>query len=127
MSTADDGTEDLRTERRGHALWLTIDRPARRNAMSAAVLSGLSAGLARAAADDDIRVVVVTGAGDQAFCAGADLSKGSGSFQFDPSRPHYANPTAPPSGRNQPSRLDGGARRAAWLRLISGRRGSGAG
>jgi enoyl-CoA hydratase/carnithine racemase len=79
---------DLRTERRGHALWLTIDRPERRNAMSAAVIAGIGAGLARAQADDDIRAVVITGAGDKAFCAGADLARGSGSFQFDPSRPH---------------------------------------
>ncbi|HYF59671.1 MAG TPA: enoyl-CoA hydratase/isomerase family protein [Burkholderiaceae bacterium] len=79
---------ELRAERRGHALWLTIDRPARRNAISPAVIAGLSAGLALARDDDAIRAVVITGAGDQAFCAGADLAKGSGSFQFDPSRPH---------------------------------------
>ncbi len=79
---------DLRAERRGHALWLTIDRPERRNALSPAVLAGISAGLDEAAADDAIRAVVITGAGDRAFCAGADLAKGSGSFQFDPSRPH---------------------------------------
>jgi enoyl-CoA hydratase/carnithine racemase len=84
----DETATDLRTERRGHALWLTIDRPARRNAISAAVVAGISAGLREAAADDAIRAVVITGAGEQAFCAGADLAKGSGSFQFDPSRPH---------------------------------------
>jgi enoyl-CoA hydratase/carnithine racemase len=81
---------ELRAERRGHALWLTIDRPERRNALSPAVLAGISAGLDEAAADDAIRAVVITGAGDRAFCAGADLAKGSGSFQFDPSRPHLA-------------------------------------
>jgi enoyl-CoA hydratase/carnithine racemase len=86
--TAAPSAPELRRERRGHALWLTIDRPARRNAISPAVLAGLSAGLAEAAGDDTIRVVVITGAGEQAFCAGADLSKHSGSFQFDPSRPH---------------------------------------
>lgn len=79
---------ELRAERRGHALWLTIDRPARRNALSPAVLAGISAGLDEAAADDAIRAIVITGAGEQAFCSGADLAKGSGSFQFDPSRPH---------------------------------------
>ena len=81
---------ELRAERRGHALWLTIDRPERRNALSPAVLAGISAGLDEAADDDAIRAVVITGAGDRAFCAGADLAKGSGSFQFDPSRPHLA-------------------------------------
>lgn len=81
---------ELHAERRGHALWLTIDRPTRRNALSASVVAGLCAGLDQAQADDAIRAVVITGAGDKAFCAGADLSKGSGSFQFDPSRPHLA-------------------------------------
>ena len=89
------GTTDLHAELRGHALWLTIDRPARRNAISADVIRGLSAGLARAQADDAIRAVVITGAGDKAFCAGADLSKGSGSFVHDPSRPaHRADDAA---------------------------------
>ncbi len=39
-------------------------------------------------AEPEIRAVVLTGAGDKAFCAGADLGRGSGSFQFDPSVPH---------------------------------------
>lgn len=90
MSTTTDAAPELRTERRGHALWLTIDRPARRNAISPGVLAGLSAGLAQAADDDAIRAVVITGAGDRAFCAGADLARGTGSFEFDPSRPHLA-------------------------------------
>ena len=38
--------------------------------------------------DPEVRAVVLTGSGDKAFCAGADLAKGSGSFQFDPSQPH---------------------------------------
>jgi methylglutaconyl-CoA hydratase len=81
---------ELRVERRGHTLWLTIDRPERRNALSPEVLAGISAGLDEAAADDGIRAIVLTGAGDRAFCAGADLAKGAGSFEFDPSRPHLA-------------------------------------
>jgi enoyl-CoA hydratase/carnithine racemase len=52
---------------------ITIDREDRRNAIDPAVVAGLRAGLARAAADDAIRVVVLTGAGERAFCAGADL------------------------------------------------------
>ena len=81
-------SDELKIEKRGHALWLTIDRPAQRNAMNSAVLQGIRAGLTQAQADADVRVVVLTGAGDKAFCAGADLAKGSGSFQFDPSLPH---------------------------------------
>jgi methylglutaconyl-CoA hydratase len=81
-------SEELKIEKRGHAMWLTIDRPAQRNAMNGAVLQGIRAGLEQAHADPAVRAVVLTGAGDKAFCAGADLAKGSGSFQFDPSLPH---------------------------------------
>jgi enoyl-CoA hydratase/carnithine racemase len=52
----------------------TINRPERRNAMSYGVMSGLRDAMARARDDDDVRVVVLTGAGDKAFCAGADLT-----------------------------------------------------
>jgi enoyl-CoA hydratase len=53
---------------------VTINRPERRNAMSYGVMSGLRDAIASAAADDAVRVVVLTGAGDKAFCAGADLT-----------------------------------------------------
>ena len=52
---------------------ITIDRPWRRNAMSFAVMQGLREALALAKGDAAVRVVVLTGAGDRAFCAGADL------------------------------------------------------
>ena len=81
-------SEELKIDQRGHALWLTIDRPAQRNAMNSAVLQGIREGLEQAHKDSEVRAVVLTGAGDKAFCAGADLAKGSGSFQFDPSQPH---------------------------------------
>jgi len=55
---------------------VTINRPERRNAMSFDVMQGLRDAFARARADDDVRVVVLTGAGDKAFCAGADLGGG---------------------------------------------------
>lgn len=58
----------------GGAATLTINRPERRNALSGEVMDGLLDGLARARTDPDVRVVVITGAGDGAFCAGADLS-----------------------------------------------------
>ena len=53
---------------------ITIDRAERRNALSGAIVRELRAAVARAKADDAVRVVVLTGAGDKAFCAGADLS-----------------------------------------------------
>ncbi len=57
---------------------LTINRPERRNAMSWDVMTGLRDGLDAARADPEVRVVVLAGAGDEAFCAGADLSAMSG-------------------------------------------------
>src|SRR6195952_1424868 len=52
---------------------VTINRPERRNAMSYGVMQGLRDAVAQAKDDDAVRVVVLTGAGDRAFCAGADL------------------------------------------------------
>jgi enoyl-CoA hydratase/carnithine racemase len=57
-----------------HVARVTINRPERRNAMSWSVLTELRAAMAEAKADADVRVVVITGAGDKAFCAGADLT-----------------------------------------------------
>ncbi len=61
------------TTRNGHILTITINRPEARNAVNAAVHVGIGIALDEAEADPDIRVVIVTGAGDKAFCAGADL------------------------------------------------------
>jgi enoyl-CoA hydratase/carnithine racemase len=55
--------------------WLTIDRPEARNALSAAVRAGLWDGVRRFDADDAAAVLVLTGAGDKAFCAGGDLAE----------------------------------------------------
>ena len=52
---------------------LTINRPEARNALSPEVMEGLLAAFDRAGADAAVRVVVLTGAGDKAFCAGGDL------------------------------------------------------
>jgi enoyl-CoA hydratase len=66
-------SEGLRYERVGAAAVLTIDRPARRNAIDAAAAEAFRRGLADFEADDAARVLVLTGAGGEAFCAGADL------------------------------------------------------
>ena len=55
--------------------WLTIDRPDARNALNKAVRDGLWAGTRRFNADDSARVLVLTGAGTRAFCAGGDLKE----------------------------------------------------
>jgi len=65
--------EEVRYERVGAAAVLTIDRPERRNAVDAATARALRAGLGRFEADAGARVLVLTGAGGEAFCAGADL------------------------------------------------------
>ena len=61
---------------------LTIDREERRNALSWALIADLRAALALAKADGDVRVVVLTGAGTKAFCAGADLEGMAGDARF---------------------------------------------
>jgi enoyl-CoA hydratase/carnithine racemase len=68
-------TDPVLYERRGPAAWLTINRPEARNALSKAVRDALLAGVARFNADDQARVLVLTGAGDKAFCAGGDLKE----------------------------------------------------
>jgi enoyl-CoA hydratase len=60
-------------ERRGAAAVLTIDRAERRNAVDGPTAELLADGYERFEADDEARVLVLTGAGDLAFCAGADL------------------------------------------------------
>ncbi|HEY0881368.1 MAG TPA: enoyl-CoA hydratase/isomerase family protein, partial [Archangium sp.] len=52
---------------------LTIDREAARNALSPAVVKGLTEGLGNAERDPAVRAIVVTGAGERVFCAGGDL------------------------------------------------------
>jgi enoyl-CoA hydratase len=60
-------------ERVGSAAVLTIDRPERRNAVDLATATALRAGFDSFEADEGARVLVLTGAGGEAFCAGADL------------------------------------------------------
>ena len=83
---------ELLEEQRGPVLWLTINREERRNAISPGVLKALGAAMTRANQDRAVRAIVITGAGDRAFCAGADLQTGT-SFKFDYSEPHagFAN------------------------------------
>jgi enoyl-CoA hydratase len=66
-------TPAVRYERAGAAAVLTIDRPQRRNAVDGSTADALGDGYRRFAADDGARVLVLTGAGEDAFCAGADL------------------------------------------------------
>lgn len=71
------------------AFWITINRPDKRNAIHHGVIQGIREGLRLAHANPAIRVIVLTGAGDKAFCAGGDLQPGKG-FAFDFAKPNVA-------------------------------------
>lgn len=71
--------ETLLYERDGPILTITLNRPDKLNAYTAAMGAELEDAFRRADADDDVRVVIVTGAG-RGFCAGADISGGAGAF-----------------------------------------------
>jgi crotonobetainyl-CoA hydratase len=60
-------------ERRGHTMVITLNRPEARNAVNAEVGRLVGAAVSEADADPSVRAIVLTGAGDQAFSAGADL------------------------------------------------------
>ena len=72
MTALDTGTEDLRAEIDDGVAVITMNRPARRNAFSHAMVSALGAVLAQVESDDAVGCVVLTGAGG-AFCAGGDV------------------------------------------------------
>jgi enoyl-CoA hydratase len=65
----------VRYEVKDHVARITIDRPDRRNAIGQDVRRGLIEAFADAAVNDDVWLVALTGAGDQAFCAGGDLKE----------------------------------------------------
>jgi enoyl-CoA hydratase/carnithine racemase len=66
----------------GHVLWLTINRPEVRNALSPSALETLRAAFERAGSDPAVRVIVLSGAGGQAFSSGADLGSRGGTGVF---------------------------------------------
>lgn len=67
----------IETEPRGHTLVITLDRPEKMNALDTEMMEGLDAAWTRVREDDEIRVAIVTGAGDRAFCSGRDLFAGT--------------------------------------------------
>lgn len=67
--------QPVRVTTEGHVRWVRIHRPDRRNAIDTATRQQLVAAFADAGQDDQVRVVVLTGAGDRAFCAGRDLKE----------------------------------------------------
>lgn len=85
-------TGTVKLERRGAVLVVTIDREERRNALNESVAKGIAAGLDQAEGDRAIRAVLLTGAGEKAFCAGGDLQPAADGtpFTIDAADPrHY--------------------------------------
>lgn len=79
---------ELHYEVKNQAAWMTIDREYRRNALSVEVIDKFHEYLDRAEADEQVRLVVITGAGEKAFCSGADLASAmaSGGTPLDATR-----------------------------------------
>jgi enoyl-CoA hydratase len=67
--------ENLSYEVADRIAWITIDRPDKLNALNRATVESLAVAAAAAIADDDVGVLVVTGAGEKAFVAGADIAE----------------------------------------------------
>lgn len=68
-------SEHIKYEVRDGIAWLTIDRPEARNALNKAARDALTARCHEFAEDENAKVLILTGAGDKAFCAGADLKE----------------------------------------------------
>ncbi|PWG61197.1 crotonase/enoyl-CoA hydratase family protein [Sediminicurvatus halobius] len=77
-------TEILLCERRDEIAILTLNRPERLNALSYALIDALMATLGELEGDDTVRGIVITGAGDRAFSAGADISEFQHSVRAGP-------------------------------------------
>jgi enoyl-CoA hydratase len=67
--------ENIRTENKDGILWITIDRPKVRNALNAKTVEEIASAFASARSDDSVHAIIVTGAGEKAFVAGADINE----------------------------------------------------
>lgn len=86
--------ETIRVEISEGILTITLHRPDRMNAFTGQMMKDMVAAFDIADADDAVRAVIVTGAGDRAFCAGADLGSGSATFDYTkrPDRLEHGSP-----------------------------------
>ena len=82
--------DPVELKRESAVLTITINRAERRNALNEAVARGIAAGLDRAEADRSVRVVVLTGAGKDAFCAGGDMKPAADGARSGSTRPTRA-------------------------------------
>ncbi len=75
-------TQQTRVDITDGILTITLDRPDAMNAFTAQMMHEMIGAFDRADADDQVRAVIVTGSGERAFCAGADLSAGGATFDY---------------------------------------------
>ena len=75
--------EQIKLEQEGPIAILTLCRPDKMNAFTGKMMYEMLDAFDKTDANDDIRAVIVTGAGDRAFCAGADLSEGAKTFDYE--------------------------------------------
>ncbi|WP_306997653.1 crotonase/enoyl-CoA hydratase family protein [Amycolatopsis thermophila] len=80
------GGDAVRVELHGHVLLVTINRPDARNAVNTQVTLGIGEALDYAEDQTDVWVVIVTGAGEKAFCAGQDLKQAAAGVHLDDPR-----------------------------------------
>lgn len=73
--TVERRADAVTTERRGDAAWVTLNRPGAMNALSRGLVGELRAVVRALRGEPWVRAIVVTGAGDKSFCAGADLKE----------------------------------------------------
>lgn len=74
-SDSDKAASGVLVETRGHIAWITINRPERRNALALGTMTQLTEAFTTASDDPNVWAIVLTGAGEAAFCAGADLKE----------------------------------------------------
>lgn len=89
--------ETILTDTSDGILTITLNRPDRMNAFTGQMMKDLIAAFDMADADDAVRAVIVTGSGDRAFCAGADLGAGGATFDYTkrPDRLEHGSPVQP--------------------------------
>lgn len=89
--------ETIRVDVSEGILTLTLHRPDRMNAFTGQMMKDIVAAFDIADGDDGVRAVIVTGAGEKAFCAGADLGSGGATFDYTkrPDRLEYGSPVRP--------------------------------
>lgn len=75
--------ETIKLDQEGGVAILTLNRPDKMNAFTGKMMFEMIDAFDKTDANDDIRAVIVTGAGDRAFCAGADLSEGAKTFDYE--------------------------------------------